>query len=132
MMLFAVQGGVFSEGIDYAGETAIGAFIVGPPLPGFDFERELMREYYQTEYQAGLNFAYTYPAMAKAVQAAGRVIRSENDRGIIILMDDRFLEKSFSQSLPQDWFETGPQELVSKSILSDISNFWNKTLSDDE
>ncbi len=132
MMLFAVQGGVFSEGIDYAGETAIGAFIVGPPLPGFDFERELMREYYQTEYQAGLNFAYTFPAMAKAVQAAGRVIRSENDRGIIILMDDRFLEKSFSQSLPQDWFETGPQELVSKSILSDISHFWNETLSDDE
>lgn len=126
MMLFAVQGGVFSEGIDYAGETVIGAFVVGPPLPGFDFERERMKDYYESTYQAGFDYAYTFPAMAKAVQAAGRVIRSESDKGIIILMDDRFLEKSYSQSLPQDWFSDSPRELVSKSILSDVSDFWNK------
>jgi DNA excision repair protein ERCC-2 len=126
MILFAVQGGVFSEGIDYAGETVIGAFVVGPPLPGFDFERERMKDYYESTYKAGFDYAYTFPAMAKAVQAAGRVIRSENDKGIIILMDDRFLERSYSQSLPQDWFFETPRELVSKSILSDVSDFWNK------
>jgi DNA excision repair protein ERCC-2 len=126
MILFAVQGGVFSEGVDYAGEMVIGAFVVGPPLPGFDFERERMKDYYQTSYQAGFDYAYTYPAMAKAVQAAGRVIRSETDKGLIILMDDRFLEKNYSQSLPQDWFNETPRELVSGSILSDVSNFWIK------
>lgn len=126
MMLFAVQGGVFSEGIDYAGDMVIGAFVVGPPLPSFDFERERMKDYYQSSYQAGFDYAYTFPAMAKAVQAAGRVIRSETDKGIIILMDDRFLEKNYSQSLPQDWFKETPRELVSGSILSDVSKFWTK------
>lgn len=126
MILFAVQGGVFSEGIDYSGETVIGAFVVGPPLPGFDFERERMKDYYQATYQSGFDYAYTFPAMAKAVQAAGRVIRSESDKGIIILMDDRFLERSYSQSLPQDWFFENPRELVSKSILRDVSDFWKK------
>jgi len=125
--LFAVQGGVFSEGIDYAGDMVIGAFVVGPPLPGFDFEREKMKAYYEEYYQAGFDYAYTFPAMAKAVQAAGRVIRSENDKGIIILMDDRFLDKSFSQSLPQDWYRENPRELVSTSILSDVSEFWKTT-----
>lgn len=126
MILFAVQGGVFSEGIDYAGETVIGAFVVGPPLPGFDFERERMKDYYEKTYKAGFDYAYTFPAMAKAVQSAGRVIRSEKDKGVIILMDDRFLEKSYSQSLPQDWFFETPKELVSKSILRDVSDFWLK------
>ncbi len=125
MILFAVQGGVFSEGVDYAGEMVIGAFVVGPPLPGFDFEREKMKEYYESYYQQGRDYAYTYPAMARAVQAAGRVIRSENDKGIIVLMDDRFLEKSYEQSLPVDWFNQSSRELVSRSILSDIHAFWD-------
>lgn len=128
-ILFAVQGGVFSEGIDYAGNMVIGAFVVGPPLPSFDFEREKMKQYYEAQYDAGFDYAYTFPAMAKAIQAAGRVIRTENDKGIIILMDDRFLEKSYSQSLPQDWFLESPKELVSKSILSDVSDFWKTSLS---
>lgn len=126
VILFAVQGGVFSEGIDYAGDTVIGAFVVGPPLPNFDFEREKMKTYYDEFYKSGFDYAYTYPAMAKAVQAAGRVIRSESDKGIIVLMDDRFLDKNYSQSLPQDWFHESPRELVSKSILSDVSEFWNR------
>src|SRR5690606_20690937 len=124
-LLFAVQGGVYSEGIDYAGEMAIGAFIVGPPLPNFDFEREKMKAYYQDLYQSGFNYAYTYPAMAKSVQAAGRVIRGEEDKGVIILMDNRFLDSNYGQSLPQDWFTESPKELVSTSILSDLLSFWN-------
>lgn len=125
-ILFAVQGGVFSEGIDYSGNMVIGAFVVGPPLPAFDFEREKMKEYYESYYQAGFDYAYTFPAMAKAVQAAGRVIRTESDRGIIILMDERFLDKSYEQSLPQDWFNHSSRELISNSILSDIQKFWEK------
>jgi DNA excision repair protein ERCC-2 len=123
-LVFAVQGGVFSEGVDYPGETIIGAFVVGPPLPSFDVEREQMREYYQKHYRAGFDYAYTYPAMAKAVQAAGRVIRSETDRGLIVLMDNRFISSSYSQSMPTDWFESDPKELVSTQILKDVTDFW--------
>lgn len=124
-ILFAVQGGVFSEGVDYAGDMVIGAFVIGPPLPGFDFERERMKDYYQKTYQAGFDYAYTFPAMAKAIQSAGRVIRSEEDKGIIVLMDERFLDLNYSRTLPDDWFDKSPKELVSTSILKDIEQFWN-------
>jgi DNA excision repair protein ERCC-2 len=121
---FAVQGGVFSEGIDYPGNLAIGAFIVGPPLPNFDLEREKMKAFYEQHYKAGFDYAYTYPAMAKAIQAAGRVIRSERDCGIIVLMDNRFVQESYSKTMPQDWFTTSARELVSESILADVRRFW--------
>lgn len=125
ILLCGVQGGVFSEGIDYPGDMVIGAFIVGPPLPSYDFERERMKEYYEASYKQGHRYAYSYPAMTKAVQAAGRVIRSESDRGVIILMDDRFLLDDYSSTMPGDWFATSPRELVSSSILSELKDFWD-------
>jgi DNA excision repair protein ERCC-2 len=124
-IVFAVQGGSFAEGLDYAGEMVIGAFVVGPPLPHYDLERGLMRAYYQKNYGDGFAYACTIPAMARAVQAAGRVIRSENDRGLIVLMDDRFMEDGYSRSMPADWFDTAVTELVSGSILRDIAEFWS-------
>lgn len=126
-VIFAVQGGVFSEGVDYPGEMVIGAFIIGPPLPTFDLEREEMRKYYDQIEKPGFDYVYTYPAMAKAIQAAGRVIRSETDRGVIVLMDRRFMQMSYTQSMPQDWFLDTPQELVSGQILKDVEEFWNPT-----
>ena len=111
-ILFAVQGGVFSEGVDYPGAMSIGAFVIGTPLPNFDLEREKMREYYQKQYSAGFDYAYTYPAMTKAVQAAGRVIRSETDKGIIVLMDSRFTQPSYAKCMPQDWFDEHPNEII--------------------
>ena len=125
-LVFAVQGGSLSEGVDYAGDMVIGAFVVGPPLPNFDLEREQMRGYYQRKYGKGFEYAYTIPAMAKAIQSAGRVIRSETDRGVIVLMDDRFLEPGYSSTMPSDWFDSRPQELVSASILKDIADFWER------
>lgn len=123
-IIFAVQGGVFSEGVDYPGNMVIGAFIVGTPLPIFDLEREEMRKYYEKTYNAGFDYAYTYPAMTKSVQAAGRVIRSETDKGIIVLMDHRFINLNYAKSMPQDWFEENPRELTSNQILQDITYFW--------
>jgi DNA excision repair protein ERCC-2 len=123
-IVFAVQGGSFSEGMDYAGEMVIGAFVVGPPLPKYDLEREQMKEYYQRQYGAGFDYAYVIPAMAKAIQAAGRVIRSETDRGLIVLMDSRFIEPGYTRSMPADWFEANAAELVSDSILSEVTEFW--------
>jgi DNA excision repair protein ERCC-2 len=122
--LFAVQGGIFSEGVDYPGDMAIGVFIVGPPLPNYDLERESMKRYYEEKFSQGFDYAYTYPAMAKAIQAAGRLIRSETDKGIIILMDNRFLQTSFVNCMPKDWFEYDVRENVSAKILQDIADFW--------
>ena len=124
-IVFAAQGGSFSEGMDYAGEMVIGAFVIGPPLPNYDLEREQIREYYQRQYGAGFEYAYTIPAMAKAIQAAGRVIRSETDRGLIVLMDNRFMQSSYNRSMPVDWFESDVTELVSDSILREVADFWS-------
>ncbi len=125
-VVFAVQGGSFAEGVDYVGEMVIGAFVIGPPLPNYDLEREEMRKYYQRRYGAGFEYAYTIPAMAKAIQAAGRVIRSETDRGLIVLMDSRFAKADYSRSMPADWFESDVAELVSGRILSDVADFWGE------
>lgn len=125
-VLFAVQGGTFSEGVDYPGDMAIGAFVVGPPLPNFDLEREEMRAYYERRYKAGFDYAYAIPAMARAIQAAGRVIRSETDQGLIVLMDGRFVQPGFSRAMPGDWFEKDAVELVSESILNEVADFWER------
>lgn len=100
--------------------------MASPPLPNFDLERELMKQYYQENYLAGFDYAYIYPAMPKAVQAARRVIRSETDKGIIILIDDRFIQPSYVKFMPQDWYQESPLELVSAQILKDISEFWER------
>jgi DNA excision repair protein ERCC-2 len=126
-LIFAVQGGVFSEGVDYPGESVIGAIIVGPALPNYNLERELLRGYYEKNYGSGFEYAYTYPAMAKVIQSAGRVIRSENDRGLIVLMDRRFIESSYVTTMPEDWFDNSINELVSGSILADIQTFWKES-----
>lgn len=125
-LIFAVQGGVFSEGVDYPGDMLIGAIIVGPALPTFDLERELMREYFDRRHGSGYDYAYTYPAMAKVVQSAGRVIRSPQDRGLIVLMDQRFVQESFTKSMPADWFRYDVRSLVSRRILGEIAEFWDQ------
>jgi len=123
-LVFAVQGGVFAEGVDYPGDMIIGAIIVGPGLPNFNFEREQIRSYYEKRYGSGFDYAYIYPAMAKVIQAAGRVIRSGEDRGLIVLMDQRFMQKPYASAMPADWFDKQVNELVSASIISDIELFW--------
>jgi DNA excision repair protein ERCC-2 len=125
-LILAVQGGVFSEGVDYPGNMLIGAIIVGPALPNYNLEREMLRQYYEKTYGDGFDYAYTYPAMAKVVQSAGRVIRSETDRGLIVLMDRRFTQDTYAKVMPSDWFDSSVNELISNSILSDIQNFWQQ------
>lgn len=121
-IIFAVQGGVFSEGVDYPGDMLIGALIVGPALPVFDFERELLRQYFEEKDGHGFDYAYTYPAMTRVVQSAGRVIRSPEDRGLIVLMDRRFLSENYTKAMPADWLAEG--SLVSQQILKDVRDFW--------
>ena len=124
-VLFAVQGGVFAEGVDYPGEMLIGVMIVGPPLPTYDLEREIFRDYYEKRYGSGFHYAYIYPAMSKVVQAAGRVIRSETDTGLIVLMDRRFAQPEYVETMPKDWFKHSVKELISAQISKDVADFWS-------
>jgi DNA excision repair protein ERCC-2 len=100
---FAVLGGVFGEGIDLVGEALVGAIVVGVGLPGIGPERELIRRHFDQTEDAGFEFAYVYPGINRVLQAAGRVIRSETDRGAILLIDERFAEPGFGRLLPPDW-----------------------------
>jgi len=120
----AVQGGIFAEGIDLPGNAVIGAIIIGPGLPAFTLERNCIKEYFEQRHGDGFNYAYTYPAMAKTIQAAGRVIRTENDKGLIVLLGKRFYSKKYAQCMPNDWFRLSTDELTSQSLLSDIDKFW--------
>ncbi len=124
-LLIGVQGGVFAEGVDYLGEMLLGAFVVGPPLAIFNYENEKIRKYFDDKFGEGFNYTYAYPAMAKAIQAAGRVVRSNTDRGIIVLLDQRFLAADYTHAMPQDWFDHSVHELVSQQILQDLTDFWS-------
>jgi DNA excision repair protein ERCC-2 len=124
IVVFAVQGGSLSEGIDYPGETLIGCVVVGPALPPYDLERDQIRQYFDRRYGCGEAYAYLYPAAAKAFQAAGRVIRTPEDRGLLVFLDRRFLGDDFAPCFPQGWFRDSPRELVSAAILADVEAFW--------
>ncbi len=100
---FAVMGGVFGEGIDLAGDRLTGAAIVGVGLPAICLERELIREYFAERGGEGFEFAYLYPGFNKVLQAAGRVIRSETDRGVVLLIDSRFASDRYEMLFPPEW-----------------------------
>ncbi len=100
---FAVMGGIFGEGIDLRGERLTGAVIVGVGLPGICLERDLIRDYFNREKGAGFEFAYQYPGINRVLQAAGRVIRSEEDRGVILLIDQRYRQPRYWSLLPGHW-----------------------------
>ena len=100
---FAVMGGIFSEGIDLVGERLVGAVIVGVGLPQICLERDLVRHYYDDAERPGFEFAYTYPGMNRVLQAVGRVIRSGNDRGIVLLIDRRFNQARYQRLFPSHW-----------------------------
>lgn len=102
MVAFAVMGGVFGEGIDLVGERLDGVAIVGVGLPGISKERDLILNYYNQE-NSGFEYAYQYPGINRVLQAAGRVIRTETDRGIVLLIDDRFRWSSYRKLLPSNW-----------------------------
>ncbi len=124
-VVLAVMGGSLSEGIDLPGEALVGCVVVGPPLPPFDLERRLAKEHFDAQGLPAEAYAYIYPAMARAVQAAGRVIRTPEDRGLLIFLDGRFLEPDYAACFPEHWFREGPREAVSGAILRDVAAFWD-------
>ncbi len=121
---FCVLGGIFAEGIDLPGERLIGAMIVGTGLPQVCNEREILKQYFDEKGQRGFDYAYIYPGMNKVLQAAGRVIRTEKDKGMILLLDERFLQRGYQEIFPREWsrFQTGKKEV----LLQELHEFWKR------
>ena len=103
LVAFCIMGGIFSEGIDLLGEKLIGAILVGTGLPQIGNEREILRDFYAEEGENGFDYAYRYPGMNKVLQAAGRVIRTKEDTGMILLLDERFWQREYSSLFPVEW-----------------------------
>lgn len=121
---FCVLGGVFSEGIDLKAEQLIGTIIVGTGLPQVCNEREILKSYYDTKKESGFDFAYRFPGINKVLQAAGRVIRTDEDRGIILLLDDRFWETANRRLFPREWSDMERTRL--HTVRKQIHAFWEK------
>ena len=119
---FCVLGGIFSEGIDLKEEKLVGAVIVGTGLPQVCFERELLKNHFEAAGEDGFDYAYRYPGMNKVLQAAGRVIRTESDRGIIALLDDRFLQNSYKNLYPREWDKL--TRISSADAGDKLKKFW--------
>ena len=100
---FCVLGGAFSEGVDLPRSRLIGAIIFGVGLPGLSNERNIIRDYFDEDSGCGYDYAYTYPGMNNVLQAAGRVIRTEDDRGIVVLVDDRYASAAYRRLFPEHW-----------------------------
>lgn len=121
-LVFGVLGGLFSEGIDLTNDRLIGTIIVGVGLPAISFERNIIRSYFEEKNHMGYEYSYMYPGMNKVLQAAGRVIRTEKDRGVILLIDERFTTPGYERLYPAEWF---PYKVVNyNNIMSCLKEFW--------
>src|SRR5690606_18579634 len=100
---FAVMGGIFSEGIDLVGNRLTGVVVVGVGLPQIGLERNIIRDYFDQTGRNGYDYAYVFPGMNKVLQAGGRLIRSEQDTGLLVLVDDRYLQPHYARLLPAEW-----------------------------
>lgn len=119
---FCVMGGIFSEGIDLAKDRLIGAIIVGTGIPQVCNDREILRQYFDDQNGRGFDYAYLYPGMNKVLQSAGRVIRTEEDKGVVILLDERFTKRQYLDIFPREWesYKTCGLE----SLESHMEKFW--------
>ena len=124
LVAFCVMGGIFGEGIDLKKEQLIGAIIVGTGLPQISNEREILMNYYEERSGMGFDYAYRYPGMNKVLQAAGRVIRTTEDVGVIVLLDERFLQSEYRSLFPREW-EKHEVCTVDK-VTSLIDSFWEE------
>ena len=121
---FCVLGGAFSEGIDLPGRKLIGTVIIGVGLPGISAERNMIREYYDSRSECGYDYAYTYPGLIRVLQAAGRVIRRPDDRGVVILADDRYADPKYRSLMPPHMSEMRYTSDI-LSLQAGLRSFWN-------
>lgn len=123
-LAFCVMGGIFGEGIDLKNEQLIGAVVVGTGLPQISNEREILMRYYDEKSGEGFDYAYRYPGMNKVLQAAGRVIRTVDDRGVILLLDDRFTRREYESLFPKEWERRS--SCTVESVSGYLDAFWEQ------
>lgn len=124
LVALCVMGGVFAEGIDLKEDRLIGAIIVGTGIPMVCTEQEILKDYFDQNQQQGFDFAYQYPGMNKVMQAAGRVIRTMEDKGVILLLDERFLRTDYQMLFPREWQRF---QLVNRNNVSEaLADFWER------
>ncbi len=123
-LLCAVMGGVFGEGIDLPGDALIGAIVVGPGLPRVSFERLAMQHYFGERHESGFAYAMVYPGIQRVIQAAGRVIRTMEDAGVVVLLGRRFAESDYLDCLPEHWYRHRPEELITDDLAGELARFW--------
>ncbi|MCH5332895.1 MAG: ATP-dependent DNA helicase [Agathobacter sp.] len=126
LIAFCVMGGIFGEGIDLKNDRLIGAVIVGTGLPQVSNEREILRDYYDRRGGQGFDYAFRYPGMNKVLQAAGRVIRTAEDKGVVLLLDERFLQPEYVPLFPREWQER--KLCDSGQVQAEVRAFWNGEL----
>jgi len=119
---FAVMGGIFGEGIDLVGSRLSGAAVVGVGLPAVGLERELIREHFAKRLEQGFEYAYMYPGLNRVLQAAGRVIRSETDRGVVLLIDQRYASEHYRALLPRAWNPVSVRQ--HDQLAAELGRFW--------
>lgn len=123
---FCVLGGIFAEGIDLTGEKLVGAVIVGTGLPQISYEREILKKYYDGKQENGFDYAYRFPGMNKVLQSAGRVIRTREDRGVILLLDERFCSFDYRNLFPGEWEDY--QICTRNTVQGILEEFWERAL----
>ncbi|MDE7313808.1 MAG: ATP-dependent DNA helicase [Eubacterium sp.] len=123
MIAFCVMGGIFGEGIDLKQEQLIGAIIIGTGLPQVGNEREILKQFYDKRSGSGFDYAYRYPGMNKVLQAAGRVIRTVSDVGVIELLDERFLRREYRELFPREWENC--EVCTVRNVAGKLREFWD-------
>ena len=121
---FCVMGGIFSEGIDLTGDRLIGVIVVGTGLPMVCTEQKILQGYFEEVGKDGFAYAYQYPGMNKVLQAAGRVIRTASDQGVILLLDDRFWRREYRELFPREWSDVKRVSL--SSLEQELQAFWSR------
>lgn len=121
---FCVMGGIFSEGIDLTEDRLIGAMIVGTGIPQVCNDREIIKEYFDAKNMSGFDYAYLYPGMNKVLQSAGRVIRTEEDKGVVLLLDERFLGRRYQEIFPREW--AGFERCRLEDVQKHVEAFWEE------
>ena len=124
MVAFCTLGGIFSEGIDLVGGKLIGVIVLGAGLPQVGNERKLMSDFFDEYGKNGFEYAYLYPGMNKVIQAAGRLIRTKDDVGVIALLDERFRFSSYRKTFPREWNDAAFTTVDDVSVK--LTNFWEK------
>lgn len=121
---FCVMGGIFSEGIDLKQDHLIGAIIIGTGLAQISNEKEILKQYYDEKGENGFDYAYRFPGMNKVLQAAGRVIRTTEDKGVILLLDERFQARQYKELFPREWKQ--PPTCTITDVRDKTQYFWNQ------